>query len=52
VIAAINEQKVPEAYLEDLTAAVNELAEQIPCATPPPQAEEDKRKDKGEDGDD
>ena len=38
LIAAINARRVPQEYLEDLTAAANEIAEQIPeCAPPPPE---------------
>ncbi|MDQ3778559.1 MAG: hypothetical protein M3310_06830, partial [Actinomycetota bacterium] len=37
LIQAINAKRLPETYLEDLTAAVNELAEGIPeCGEPPP----------------
>jgi hypothetical protein len=65
LIAAVNEQRLPQAYLEDLTAAVNELAEGIPCQPPPPpppppppgDGDDDRGKGKGkgkdgEDGDD
>jgi hypothetical protein len=55
LIAAVNGQKVPEQYLEDLTAAVNEIAEQIPAcaapapppAPPPPPADDDDDDDAG-----
>jgi hypothetical protein len=37
VTAAINDGKVPEVYLEDLSGLVNEIEAQIPeCAEPPP----------------
>jgi hypothetical protein len=66
VTEAINDQAVPELYLEDLSGVVNELEAQIPpCEVmqpPPPQQEtdgekkdkKDKHDDKGDDdkGDD
>jgi hypothetical protein len=37
VTAAINDGKVPDVYLEDLSGLVNEIEAQIPaCAEPPP----------------
>ena len=37
VIAAINAGRVPHAFLESLTSAVNALPERITCAPPTPQ---------------
>lgn len=57
VTEAINDGKVPEIYLEDLSGLVNEIEAQIPeCVepAPPPNEEDDERKkdkDKNE-GDD
>jgi hypothetical protein len=58
--AAINDGKVPEVYLEDLSGLANEIEVQIPkCAEPtipPPRTTEDeddrKRKDKDKDDED
>jgi hypothetical protein len=37
VTAAINDRKVPDVYLEDLSGLVNEIEAQIPeCVEPPP----------------
>lgn len=57
---AINDRKVPEIYLEDLSGLTNELAVQVPeCVEPPPPpSDEDedgkdkkkKKKDKNDDG--
>ena len=46
VTAAINEGKVPEVYLEDLSGLANEIEAQIPeCAeTPPPDEDDEGRK--------
>lgn len=48
VTQAINDGKVPEVYLEDLSGLANELQAQVPeCVEPPPPSAED---DDGEDG--
>jgi hypothetical protein len=66
VTQAINDGKVPEVYLEDLSGLSNELQEQVPdCVEPPPapsdedddgdegeKKKKDKGKDKDKDGDD
>lgn len=61
VTQAINDRKVPEVYLEDLSGLTNELEAQVPpCVEPPPPSDEDdngddkkkKKKDKDKDGDD
>jgi hypothetical protein len=46
VTAAINDGKVPDVYLEDLSGLVNEIEAQIPqCVEPaPPPPEDDRRK--------
>lgn len=45
---AINDRKVPEIYLEDLSGLTNELAVQVPeCAEPPPPPSDEE--DGGED---
>ncbi|HEV2902458.1 MAG TPA: hypothetical protein VGW30_04270 [Gaiellaceae bacterium] len=49
VTAAINEGKVPEPYLEDLSGLANEIEVQIPeCveSPPPDEGDEDRKKDK------
>ena len=51
VTAAINEGKVPEVYLEDLSGLANELSFAVrPCATsppPPPDEDDDENDDNG-----
>ncbi|HEV2711740.1 MAG TPA: hypothetical protein VGU26_01480 [Gaiellaceae bacterium] len=45
---AINADAIPELYLEDLSALVNEIQAQIPpCTQPPPGDEADHDEDKG-----
>jgi hypothetical protein len=45
VTAAINDGKVPEVYLEDLSGLANEIEVQIPeCAEPPPDEDDEGRK--------
>lgn len=60
VTQAINDGKVPEVYLEDLSGLTNELEAQVPaCVEPPPPSDEDddgddkkkKKKEKDKDGD-
>ncbi len=42
VTQAINDGKVPEVYLEDLSGLANELQAQVPeCVAPPPPSDED-----------
>jgi hypothetical protein len=50
--AAINQGAIPQLYLEDLSALVNEIAAQIPPCRQPPQADDDhgKEKEKGKHG--
>lgn len=57
VTKAINDQAVPELYLEDLSGAVNELEAQIPpCEVmqppPPPRETDGEKKDKKDKHDD
>jgi hypothetical protein len=48
VTAAINDGKVPEVYLEDLSGLANEIEVQIPqCAETPPPDEDDEGPKKG-----
>lgn len=48
VTQAINDGKVPDIYLEDLSGLANELEHQVPaCGEPPPPDDED---DDGDDG--
>jgi hypothetical protein len=48
VTAAINDGKVPEVYLEDLSGLANEIEVQIPeCAETPPPDEDDEGRKKG-----
>lgn len=49
VTEAINDGKVPDVYLEDLSGLVNEIEAQIPeCVepAPPPEEGDDRKKDK------
>jgi hypothetical protein len=52
VTEAINDGKVPDVYLEDLSGLVNEIEDQIPeCVepAPPPPPEDDDRRKKNKD---